>query len=660
MEYPQNPIAFLDSIVTRHKTWLRQRAVLGESVRYMREAVDQRGRGQDFMKHYVHNPAPKHPDPEDENCDLALLQLYEHWRNLHGLRPIEPWDGTRLRPWLPANSNPSVPALLAGKSLRHFEDAYTRWTGAWEPLDALGNAIESYFEDLRRHHIWSRPKGGGKLRLYRHNELNNIEVAPYSIRFWGFMKWADERRRTLAGETVEPYPHDEDSDITFMDGFNQDHFPWHDDVFGNGRCPSWDNQFGLRAQQKYAMGTYGFGLEFLEFHGDLLAVYNRWLERVGMPATETWRAGPDPWVPGVHHSAHILKQVGWGDWGFGGTNGKPLDPRVYAADLYDENLSAFDSGSEMGAYFEGGQGFTAFHGAGHIERCDIRDVYTNNYSLRFFHWHQWIDTAYQKLTDPRRLDRPKHFWNDTERRLSTPIPPGFFSRFKPRPQQRWPLTGKWLYRSYLNEANPSPNNPGSLWFPAILTLEQSEQDAVITLDGLLEGGYPEQDPRWVYDVNGHLDQRNVHARLTPDWWDERSIIVMTARGKTPQTNGHEYWYRGNLVPDWPTGKEQVQAIVGTVLRAVRPDDRTLEGTVYSFIAVRMDDLFAGGPAAGIRTTGLSIEDAVNKTCPMSGGAIVEDALLEHNGKVVGFCSKEHRDAFANFLALVSEKAPEPE
>lgn len=654
MKLPKNPIAFLDSIVARHKKWLHERPALGESVRYMREAVDQIRRGQQFLQHYVHNPDPKYPDPSDENCDLALLQLYEFWREKHELRPIEAWDGTRLRPWLPAESNPSVPVLLSG-DLSHFHDAYTRWSGDWDEFDALGNAIESYFEDIRRHHTWSRPKCGGRLRLYRHNELNNIEVAPYSIRFWGFMKWADERRRTLMGESVTPYAHDDMSDITFMDEFNEKHFPWHDDVFGNGECPSWENQFGLKARHKYGMGTYGYGLEFIQYHGDLLDAYNSWLEQSGLPPTSKWRDGDDPWFPGTHHSAHILKQVGWAaQWGIAGSNGTALDAREYTPELYDPNLSAFDSASEMGAYFEGRDGvFFPFHGAGHLERCDIRDVYTNNYSLRFFHWHQWIDTSFQRLI--RDLRKPKHFWDDPSRTLATPVPESFFSKFQKRPEQRWPLTGEWVYRSYNGDDNwfsKAKNHVEvSNWFTAKLSLKQSAKDRKVVIEGKLQGGYPDDpDTPWIYDVNGHLDQRNVHYELTPDWWEERSIIVMTARGRTEATKGHVYRYRGYLIPDWPSGKGQIPAIVGSVIRVERPDARTKVGP---FIAVRRQDLTEGCPPDIVQKTGLSVDDAVNTHCPISGTPISKDALLEYDGKVLGFCSKKHRDMVATSLTLLN-------
>jgi hypothetical protein len=37
--------------------------------------------------------------------------------------------------------------------------------------------------------------------------------------------------------------------------------------------------------------------------------------------------------------------------------------------------------------------------------------------------------------------------------------------------------------------------------------------------------------------------------------------------------------------------------------------------------------------------------AINETCPWSGKPVHPDALIEHNGHTVGFCSREHRDQF---------------
>jgi len=574
--FSANPIEFLDGIIERHKKWLRERQVESEALRYMGENVDQYGRGKDFLKHCVHNHEPEAPDPNDPNTDLSLLQLYEYWRDLHGMRAIEAWDGTRLRPWLPPESNPQVPHLLQG-DLTEFATAMYRgrpWGGEdqADTLDALGNAIESYFHHVRLFAVWGQPKTGGTIRLYRHTELVNLEVAPYSIRFWGFMRWADGLRRKMLGEPIEQHEHDEDSDITFMDKFNQNHFPWHDDVFANGKCPTWHDQYGLQKNHKYPRGTQGYALEFLEFHGDLLRAYNQWLEKMGRLPTSKWRSGNLPWEPGTHNTAYILKHAFSptdpdNPWGLGGTNGEPMGVEQYASALLDDQLVFFESSAELGHYFE--ICFPYFHGTGHVERCDIRDQYLNNYSVRFFHWHQWIDDRYRKMAELRKPLYDPSLGLDGE--LA-----GLCEKFPKTPEIELPLTGTWTYRSYHNQPNPDEEER---WIEAELELTQQA-------DGSLEGVMRPTQPGYEYAMSGFVDTRNVRYETTPDWWDERMIIVLVGKGATSDTRGHEYEYRGQMVVDWPNAEAQVDALVGSVVRAKRPDDPTQEGNVGSFIAVR--------------------------------------------------------------------------
>ena len=45
-------------------------------------------------------------------------------------------------------------------------------------------------------------------------------------------------------------------------------------------------------------------------------------------------------------------------------------------------------------------------------------------------------------------------------------------------------------------------------------------------------------------------------------------------------------------------------------------------------------------------TPLSIEDAVNETCPWSGKPIAADSLTTYRDAVVGFCNPGCRDKFA--------------
>lgn len=560
MKFPQDPIEFIDNMVDLHKVRLKKRKITGESLKYMREAVDQQGLGGEFMKFWVHNPNPKISNPEDDNTDLSLLQLYEHWREKYNMRPIEAWDGTTLRPWLPPESNPQVPEVLKG-DLSDLLDAYTRFPppegSYWHRLDVLGNIVESYLNSIRRHSVWSRPIGGGKLRLYRLNGLNNIETAPYSILFWGFLKWADNLRKKLFNEPIEEYPHDEWSDIAFMHKFNQMHFAWHDDVFGKGKCPNWQDQLGRMQRHKYPMPTQGYAMEFLEFHSDVIKAYNRWLKKMGRLPTRAWMSGK-------HNTAYILKYAFGGPWGRGGTNGQALDPKEWASELMDEELSSFKTAAELGSYLE--RCGINYHGIGHVENCDIRDVYTNNYSIRFFAWHQWIDDLYHKiLTQGKPMYDPKI-------PLDKPIPNLCDNVITPKLNP--PFTGTWTYRSYHNDPDP---NADVTWFVAEMRIVQSGDK----ISGILDSGHPD----YQYKLQGYLDEKNVHYEQRPEWWDDRMILVMTAKGMTEATKGHVYEYRGHLVPKWINGKNQVPAFVGSISRSKRPDDPTKEGKIGSFITV---------------------------------------------------------------------------
>ncbi len=51
---------------------------------------------------------------------------------------------------------------------------------------------------------------------------------------------------------------------------------------------------------------------------------------------------------------------------------------------------------------------------------------------------------------------------------------------------------------------------------------------------------------------------------------------------------------------------------------------------------------------------LSIENAVNDTCPWSGKPIAADSLTEYKGAVVGFCNPGCRDKFEKAIAHFEE------
>jgi len=575
IDYSLPPIAFINQLVSRHQRFLQRRPSSGEALRYMREAVDQVGRGAEFIRFYVHNPEPSNQDPEDPRNDLALLHLYEHWRETNNWQQIEPWDGSRLRPWLPAENNPRVPDLLKG-DLAHFHDAWSRFNPSgtspdpykWDAIDAFGLEVETYFSEVRSHSTWSRPIGGGKLRFYRFNELNNIEMAPYSIRFWGFFKWVDFLRRILLNDksAEKELRGAQSGDIAFMDEFNINHFTWHDDVFDNGHCPDIFDQFGRRQRHKYMMNTHGYAIEFMEFHGDVIKSYNKRMQEIGMPPTTDW-------VPDQYNSAHILKLAFGGPWGLGNSNGDILPIEKYAPELVEEGLPSFKTGAELGFYLEN-CGIT-WHGMGHVQNCDIRDVYTNNYSIRFFGWHQWIDGLYRRILS----DRPKY---DKNLPFEVPVP-DFCKGKAVIPEIANPYEGAWTYRSFKNVGDPDEDPK---WFVATMRLQ--EGDGLSSRgrpSGVVKGELDSGHPDYRYRLAGYLDKNNIQYEIKPPEHDERMILVMRAEGMTEATRGHVYEYRGYYQVPWSRGRDQTPTFSGSMMRSVRPDDPSLEGTVGTFHSV---------------------------------------------------------------------------
>lgn len=621
MIFTKDPIQFLDQVSIEHKKRLNKRSKIRESLRYMGEAADQKGIGEEFMKIYIHNPSPLNPDPKDENTDLSLLQIYEHWKKEYNLKPVQPWDGTKLRPWLPDECNPKVPYILQD-GLHGLLKAYSSVQGAddysnyWSRIDALGHAIELYFSEIRLHKVWSAARtdlqedgiystyqsnsnhshsstnatphhshaGDAKAfskndkkgaqatntRLYTVTELYNIETAIYSVRFWGFLKWADNLRKKLFNLPIENTPDDPNSDINFLDRLGMIHFPWHDDVFGNGTCPSWNDQFGRKASHIHAWGTQGYGVEFFQFHKELVASFDSWLIDQGLNPIKEW-------LPNEHNTAYLLKYAFDGPWGLGGSNGDILPIELVAPDLADDKLHKFDSIADLATYID--DYHRGFHGVGHVQNADLRDPYCNNYSYRFFGWHKWIDSLFTKLL---KLNKPLFIKTNAS---GAPIkdPLNYVldtSKYDYGPAPIAPFSGSFVYQSLHHNENLSEADPDKiLWFRAEMNLQQINGTELI---GELDSGHPD----YKYQIKGYIDQDNISIQTKPNWWDERLIVVMSASGNTPLTKGHLYEYRAFYEPKWPNGKDQKPTLIGTTLKSKRPDDPSQEGYVGSFYSVK--------------------------------------------------------------------------
>lgn len=146
-------------------------------------------------------------------------------------------------------------------------------------------------------------------------------------------------------------------------------------------------------------------------------------------------------------------------------------------------------------------------------------------------------------------------------------------------------TGTWMYRSLHNYADSIYDLPTDtdrvekvFWFEAVMTLTEEKNGEI---KGLLDGGTPD----YKYDLSGKAKVfRNRHDKK------EYRVIDMIAHGATEKTKGHVYKYYGLLSCHWPDGVNQIESFTGTMIRAVRPDDRTLEGTVGCFTSVKKNKI----------------------------------------------------------------------
>src|SRR6266851_3527329 len=339
--------------------------------------------GDDFFNHYVGDTA--HPD--------GLLWTFEGWRSEHGYTRLRPWNGTeslgwtgpaeipspgRVLPWLTASASPGPSFadtfLVDGTSTAalqaHFGVGNTNVLGAvllthWNTVRNFGPGIEIYVEG----------------------------TAPYSIRFWGFMKWASVLKNRLLGIPVFPIPivWDADgvplSDIQYMETANRWHTLWHGGAAPCSQVTSvaTNNPFAP-AQSPFAQFCSRFGLtgEFLKFHRDVLNTYDEWRRRAGMPPVQHWRPSGLHFHPDTING-HSVPETDLSD-----------DPAAEYQQIKDR-VQHYNTLQDLADFTEGD-----LHSAGHgaPESADIADINTNNYSPRFFGWHRWIDYLWE-VRQPR-------------------------------------------------------------------------------------------------------------------------------------------------------------------------------------------------------------------------------------------------------------------
>jgi hypothetical protein len=152
------------------------------------------------------------------------------------------------------------------------------------------------------------------------------------------------------------------------------------------------------------------------------------------------------------------------------------------------------------------------------------------------------------------------------------------------------LAGTWVYRSFRNlpEVLPriDPNQPTKpeleKWNSYLFG--QGEMELQPGHSGSFSGTFI-MGPGLEMDLSGCMTREN-----------ERVTLVWNAVGRMGRASqGWIYEYRGELVPNWPNGRRQTDAIVGSVVRTVAHDDLAAlattdrvapAGSVVSFLMVR--------------------------------------------------------------------------
>jgi len=336
--------SFVDTLSGDHTAWLTANPSPSGTV---------------WLDHYVGDA--DHPD--------GLLWQYEAWRAEHGYTRVRPWNGTEAlnRPATADIPSPGrvFPWLSVASAGPTFADSFLAEGTTTADLQAHFTNIDNLGAAIRTH--WNSVKGfnsGG--------EIGDDTYAIYSIRFWGFMKWASVLRNRLQGIPVFAIPIEYDadgvpiSDIEYMDTANGWHRIWH----LGAACAA--NTVGLNSPMGQFCGRINAPGEFLKFHRDILNTYDNWRRRAGMPKVERWKPA------GVHfdHGEPDVSDV----------------PAVQEAEIVEYG-KRFNTLEGMAQHQEG-----ELHGSGHSSTAspEIGDLDTNNYSPRFFAWHRWMDYLWEK------------------------------------------------------------------------------------------------------------------------------------------------------------------------------------------------------------------------------------------------------------------------
>lgn len=285
----------------------------------------------------------------------TMLPAFEVWLADHSLPPIIPWNGVRPAPWDPAQDVP-LGAELDGS-----------FTGIGS-LDDLGETLRDRYTQVS----------------LNAEELPGVTKAPFSYRYWGYVKWAKQVRDRYNGEIILPtgtvYDYDGTilSAIPFSDVFNELHWRWHNadgaTPVASGPTPGLGTSAGQRARRG-GVGM-GSGEEFLRFHREHTELFSRWLARSGQPAVRSLNLfnGGSGWPAGGAGNPSTWIEADDDPW---------INTETGDADnnLRTGTTDPNDLGSDI----------SFIHGSGHGANSDITDIFHNNYVPRFFAWHGWID-----------------------------------------------------------------------------------------------------------------------------------------------------------------------------------------------------------------------------------------------------------------------------
>jgi hypothetical protein len=320
-----------------------------------------------------------------------MLARYEAWRSKYFLPPLRPWDGQSSMDAEQAASIPNQGPLPA-------------------TIGALGTSIRQYYNTTFRGSVT--------------DELQDEVKAPFSYRYWAFVKWmSDLRKRVL----VQPVIHvhkvfDRDgtvlSEKDFTDIFHQVHHVWHPNKpVGSGwtqATPFLKTSAGQHSGKKEISRTQ-VGAEFFRFHRDHLGIFDRWLARteqdpvqsINMCAHDTQSNDPPPSGVDADFSGHPHID----DWS---TNPPTVVSNEVHTTYWESDVDEFANLGEMGQafatdfnQFNGGLPInipgvsdTGYHGTGHTLNSDISPPVDNNHVPRFFAWHWFNDDVWVKR-EPR-------------------------------------------------------------------------------------------------------------------------------------------------------------------------------------------------------------------------------------------------------------------